>query len=222
MRDLATLPDDIRPHFERSALVTIDVQRDVLDGGALEIAGTSEALGAMVQLARAFRSAGRPVVHVVRLYLADGSNADVARRRLVASSGPVLRPGTAGSQLAPALMPEGEVGLDDAVLLGGGLQTIGEGEVVLYKPRWGAFYATGLEAHLRSVDVDTLVVCGANFPNCPRTTVYEASERDFRVVVAADAVSGFYERGVAELRGIGVVVAPTAEVVAGLGALGLG
>ncbi|HYA68158.1 MAG TPA: isochorismatase family cysteine hydrolase [Acidimicrobiales bacterium] len=218
MPESAELPEEIRPHFERAALVTVDVQRDVLDGGALEVAGTTAALGAMVELARTFRSAGRPIVHVVRLYVADGSNADLSRRRMVRSSGPVLRPGTSGCQLAPGLAPEGAAGLDDALLLAGGLQTIGRDEVAVYKPRWGAFYETGLETHLRGEDVDTLVLCGANFPNCPRATAYEASERDFRVVVAEDAVSGLYDRAIAELRGAGIVVAPTAAVVAGLGA----
>ena len=51
---------------------------------------------------------------------------------------------------------------------------------------------------------DTVVVCGCNFPNCPRTTIYEASERDFRVVLAIDAISGLDERGMEELGNIGV------------------
>ena len=76
MRATEDRPDDLRPHFELSALVTVDVQRDVLDGGTLEVPGTSAALGHIADLACAFRSAGRPIVHVVRLYLADGSNAD--------------------------------------------------------------------------------------------------------------------------------------------------
>jgi hypothetical protein len=49
-----------------------------------------------------------------------------------------------------------------------------------------------------------VVFAGCNFPNCPRTSIYEASERDFRVVVARDALSGLYERGERELEGIGV------------------
>jgi nicotinamidase-related amidase len=76
----------------------------------------------------------------------------------------------------------------------------------MYKPRWGAFFQTPLEDHLRGLGVDTLAFCGANFPNCPRTSIYEASERDFRIVVAPDAVSGIYDRGRAELEGIGVVM----------------
>jgi nicotinamidase-related amidase len=61
-----------------------------------------------------------------------------------------------------------------------------------------------------------VVVCGCNFPNCPRTTIYEASERDFRIVVATDAVSGIYERGLRELRGIGVTLMKTGECLASL------
>ena len=63
-----------------------------------------------------------------------------------------------------------------------------------------------LEDHLRGLEVDTLAFCGANFPNCPRTSIYEASERDFRIVLAPDAVSGVYDRGRAELEGIGVAL----------------
>ena len=211
------LPEDVRPHFDKAALVTIDVQCDVLDGGPMEIAGTTDALGRMAELARAFRAARRPIVHVVRLYRADGSNADLVRRSRIAGSGPLLRPGTRGSQIAPGLLPEGAPDLDAELLLGGDLQVIADDEVVVYKARWGAFYGTALEAHLRAAGVDTVVVCGANFPNCPRTTVYEASERDLRVVLVDDAVSGLYDQGIAELRGIGVVVAPTAAVLEPLG-----
>jgi hypothetical protein len=55
---------------------------------------------------------------------------------------------------------------------------------------------------------DYTAFAGCNFPNCPRTSIYEASERDFRIVVIDDAVSGLYDRGRAELEGIGVRVMP--------------
>lgn len=61
--------------------------------------------------------------------------------------------------------------------------------------------------------MSTLVFCGCNFPNCPRTSIYEASERDFRVVVVRDAVSGLYERGERELENIGVHVSSSDEVI---------
>ena len=68
---------------------------------------------------------------------------------------------------------------------------------------------TRLEEHLRSLSTSTLVFAGCNFPNCPRTSIYEASERDFRVVAVEDAISGLDERGRTELEAIGARVVRT-------------
>lgn len=201
------------PDFESAALVTIDTQRDTLDGGPLEIAGTSAALDAMRDLASAFREAGRPIVHIVRLYKADGSNVDACRRKGVERGARALTPGTPGSQLASPLLPSPDATLEHGLLLTGGVQTLAPMESVIYKSRWGAFYETPLEEHLREQGVTTLVFCGCNFPNCPRTSMYEASERDFRVVLARDAVSGLYGRGERELIEIGVHLLGSADVL---------
>jgi nicotinamidase-related amidase len=199
-------------HWASSGLITIDTQCDVLDGGALEIAGTSAALPAMARLVEAFRAAGRPIVHVVRLYEGDGANVDICRRAAIEAGARMLTPGEAGTELAPGLAPAGASALDPAQLLAGELQPLGPNEVAMYKPRWGAFFGTRLEEHLRAAGSDTLVFCGCNFPNCPRTSVYEASERDFRIVLAQDALSGLYVRGEQELGAIGVLLMPASEV----------
>jgi nicotinamidase-related amidase len=203
------------PQFEHSALISIDTQRDVLDGEPLEIAGTSAALPAMGALARAFRAAGRPIVHIVRIYRPDGENADLCRREAVASGARILLAGAPGTELARELLDH-PLELDTELLLSGGIQEVDAGEAIIYKPRWGAFYRTPLEEHLRALDVSTLVFCGCNFPNCPRTSIYQASERDFRVVLVTDAISGLYERGERELEGIGVSLMDTAAVCAAL------
>jgi hypothetical protein len=49
--------------------------------------------------------------------------------------------------------------------------------------------------------------------NCPRTSIYEASERDFRIALAEDAISGLYPRGKVEMNNIGVWVADTATIL---------
>ncbi len=204
------------PNFAAAALITIDTQRDVLDGGPFEIPGTSAALGAMHALARAFREVGRPIVHIVRLYEPDGANVDLCRRQAVQGGMRALTPGAPGSQLAAELLPEPTLTLDADVLLASDAQRLGPSEVAIYKPRWGAFYDTVLEAHLRERHINTLVFCGCNFPNCPRTSIYEASERDFRIVLARDALSGLYERGERELAGIGVHLMSASEVTKAL------
>jgi nicotinamidase-related amidase len=210
--------DHVAPDFASAALVTIDTQVDTLDGGPLEIPGTSAAVPRIVSLAASFRTADKPIVHVVRLYRRDGSNVDLCRRSVVEAGAELLNPGSSGSQLAPGIVkdPDGFT-LDPDTLLAGRPQDVTPGEVVIYKPRWGAFYETPLEDHLRRQGVSTVVFCGCNFPNCPRTSIYEASERDFRVVLANDAVSGLYDRGAAELQNIGVSLMPTSEIIESLG-----
>jgi nicotinamidase-related amidase len=205
--------DYVAPEWNSSALVTIDTQVDTLDGQPLEIPGTSAAVPQIVRLATAFRNAGRPIVHVVRLYRRDGSNVDICRRSIVEAGSEILAPESRGSQLAPEIVEHPSFELEADELLEGRLQQVGPREVVIYKPRWGAFYETPLEDHLRRQGVSTIVFCGCNFPNCPRASIYEASERDFRVVLADDAVSGLYEKGRGELESIGVRPMSTAEVV---------
>jgi nicotinamidase-related amidase len=206
--------DYVEPDFEKAALLTIDVQRDFsLPGAPAEIPGTAAALPAMRRLVQGFRERGKPIIHVVRLYLADGSNADLCRRQAIAAGKQMAFPGSEGAELVAELKPLPEARLDSTRLLSGQLQSFGATEWVVYKPRWGAFFSTPLEPHLRGLGVSTVVVCGCNFPNCPRTTIYEASERDFRIVLATDAISQAYERGLAELENIGVGLLSSSDII---------
>lgn len=210
-----------RPEWHRSALLTIDLQRDFLSEGPHAIPGTSEILPAVGRLASAFRAAGRPVVHAVRLYLPDGSNADLSRRSLLASGARVVAPHSAGSQLAEGLAPSGAPELDPELLLSGAAQPLSDGaspEYAMYKPRWSAFYDTSLLSGLSDLDVSTVVIAGCNYPNCPRSTLVDATERDLRTVAVSDALSRWTAEAPAELSGLGIGVFTTAEVVAGVNA----
>jgi nicotinamidase-related amidase len=198
--------DYISPEFSRSALLTIDLQRDWVT----EIAGTAEVLPAVRRLTSAFRASGRPIVHVVRLYLPDGSNADLCRRTLRDKA----IAGSPGSQLADGLGPVRE--LDPDILLAGGTQQVGPDEHILYKPRWSAFFGTRLLEHLCERGVTTVVVAGCNYPNCPRSTLVDATERDLRTVAVYDAISGWTTDADREMPGMGIVCLTTASVIAAL------
>ena len=205
-----------RPQFDRVALLTIDMQAEVISGPHA-IPGTEQVLPAVASLARAFRDARRPIVHIVRLYLPDGSNADLCRRSEVAAGRGFLGAYSPQSRLASALVPAGAPPLDPGLLLSGTAQSLGDREHVLYKPRWSAFYQTALQQHLDGLGVTTLVVAGCNYPNCPRTTVYDASARDYRLVIAEDAVSGFSDHARREMTGIAAWCLPTATITRLLG-----
>ncbi|KAB8189097.1 isochorismatase family protein [Nonomuraea phyllanthi] len=144
-----------------------DLQRDFV----ADIAGTTEVLPAVRRLADVFRREGRPVVHIVRLYLPDGSNAE---------------------------------------------QQIGPNEHILYKPRWSAFFRTRLLEHLAERAVSTVVVAGCNYPNCPRSTLVDATQHDLRTVAVRDAVSGWTADADREMTGMGIACLDTSEVVAAI------
>jgi nicotinamidase-related amidase len=203
-----------RPDYQRAALITIDVQNDTLDGGPFEVPGTSAILPRIGDLCRAFRHAGRPIVHVIRIYTPAADDADRCRRDALLAGARMLLKGSAGRRPAGPLLPDRDIRIDDDLLMSGAIQPIGSREVIVYKPRWGAFYRTPLEAHLKEEGVSTLVFCGCNYPNCPRTSIYEASERDFRIAAAVDAISGLHDTDIQGLVGIGVQCAPSEAICA--------
>ena len=208
----------IAPELDRSALIVVDTQVDVLDGGTSPVPGTTQVLPAIARLLDAYRAAALPIVHIIRLY--DGQDVDLPRRALIAAGARIVRPGSAGSQIAPALRPRGAPALDAGALLAGRAQQLTPREWAMWKPRWGAFHRTSLDRHLRDLEVTTVVIAGCNYPNCPRATVYGASERDYRVLVVVDAISGVIPQHLEEAGRMGVVHATTEQTVERIATLG--
>lgn len=202
------------PRWHSSALVTVDVQRDFLSESPHGVAGTTEVLPALRSLTGAFRAARLPIVHIVRLYEPGGANADLVRRTLLADGAHIVAPGSPGSRLASGLASENAPELDSALLLAGKPQELGPLEYAIFKPRWGAFYRTPLQELLDRLGVDTIVFAGCNFPNCPRASIIQASERDYRIALATDALSQGSEQGLREVSRIGVQLLTTQEIIA--------
>jgi nicotinamidase-related amidase len=63
---------------------------------------------------------------------------------------------------------------------------------VIDKPGKGAFYATGLHDLLRDAGVTHLLVTGVTTEVCVHTTVREANDRGFDVLVLADCVGSYF------------------------------
>jgi nicotinamidase-related amidase len=125
----------------------------------IDVGTESAAAGALRGLAAAFRVAGRPVVHAV------------------------------DTDLAASLAPAAASGLDAELLAAGGVQTLGPAEMVIGLPSQGAFDATPLDAMLRELGVDT-VILGGQMPS-PRmsASVAAAEARGYRVLLATDELA---------------------------------
>jgi nicotinamidase-related amidase len=63
------------------------------------------------------------------------------------------------------------------------------GDIIVRKVRVGAFSTTDLDAQLRERGVDTLILAGISTSGVVLSTVRDASDRNYRVVVLADATA---------------------------------
>jgi nicotinamidase-related amidase len=191
------------PRRDSVALITVDMQNDFLRSDSPVMAsGVKTALPQIGQLVRGFREHRKPIFHSVRLYRPDGTNVDLFRRTAVEEGMRVLMPGTRGADLVPEVSPCKARLVPDA-LLAGEFQELARNEYAFYKPRWGAFFGTELDARLRQLGITTILVCGVNFPTGGRATVYEGAARDYRVIVASDAFGDASEDSLRELGRLG-------------------
>jgi nicotinamidase-related amidase len=61
------------------------------------------------------------------------------------------------------------------------------GEVVIVKPRVSAFYGTNLDAVLRARGIKRLIICGVSSTWAVQSTVRDAHDRDYEVLVLEEA-----------------------------------
>ena len=162
----------------RSALVIQDLQNDVIiEGGAFADSGapahaTSQNVVANVaQLADAFRSAGRPVVHIHYIVEAGakGLRLNAPLFNGVKDANALVR-GSWGAAPADGLEPH-------------------DGDHVVEKMRMNAFFDTRLDILLRGLGVDTIVVTGAWTNMSIEHTARHGADAGYEVVVASDGTS---------------------------------
>ncbi|EXJ82200.1 hypothetical protein A1O3_06013 [Capronia epimyces CBS 606.96] len=213
----ASVDEHIKPMLDSSALIIIDTQNDFVDGGASPIAGTSAIVPALRSLQAAFRAAGRPIVHVVRIYRGDGEDVDRVRRGAIASGTRIVAPDTDGAQVVPGLSRDWRLKPSARSLLNGDIVEVNDAEFVMWKPRWSAFHRTRLHDFLQGLGITTVVIAGCNFPNCPRATIFDSSSGDYRVLVPSDALSNISGSHLEELGRIGVLHAITGRIIDELG-----
>lgn len=166
----------------RTAVVAVDMHRGHLDPAVATLPLPAERCGPLIKRAAALfadlRSRGVPVVHVVTEYRDAGEIAanpfwtaahddpSKARRGILRHN----LAGSPGTQIIPELHDPRD-------------------HVVRAKKRYSVFAPTDLEFLLRRrLGVDTIVLAGINTTTCVLCAAFEATNRDFRVVVASDAV----------------------------------
>jgi biuret amidohydrolase len=172
----------IRLDRTRTAVVAIDMHRGHLDAAVATLPLPAERCGPVIaraaELFRALRDRGVPVVHVVTEYRDAEEIMANPFWRAIADDPAKARKNSArhninggpGTEIIPAL-------LDPRDLVVGG------------KKRYNPFQDTDLGFVLRSrLAADTLILAGINTSSCVLCCGFEATNRDYRVVIARDAV----------------------------------
>lgn len=165
----------------RTAVLVIDIQVDFASpegalGGYVDMAVVRPAVAAAERLVETARSAGVPVIFV-GLFTTPEADSPSWKERLR------RRGGNADDE--SALCREGEVGSHFY-----GPKPL-PGELVVKKTRYSGFLGTDLDARLKALGVDTLVVAGLTTECCVDSTVRDAFNLDYHVFVAADACAAY-------------------------------
>jgi nicotinamidase-related amidase len=164
-----------------TAVVAIDMHRGHLDPAVATLPLAADRCGPVIKRAAALfaavRPLGLPVIHVVTEYRDPGEIASnpfwqaahddpsKARRGILRHN----LVGGPGVEIMPELLEPADI-------------------VVRGKKRYSAFQGTDLEFVLRGRGASTVILAGINTTTCVLCAGFEATNRDFRVVIAADAV----------------------------------
>lgn len=181
----------------KAALLIIDMQNDfVLEGRPYRVAGAQQVVPKIQSVIREFRRRSLPVIHILRIHRADGSDVEIIRKDRFMKQ-PFAVAGTHGAAVIDELAPL-------------------PGEYIIEKIRMSAFIGTELDLLLRTLGVTTVVVTGIQTPNCIRTTVFDAIAYNYPVVLVDDAVGAssdeVHSANVRDMENIGVRVVRAADI----------
>lgn len=153
--------------FDGAALLLLDFQVEVVE--MLAGGGSRNAVEKARLALGAARSTGMPIVFVKVAYRA--AHVDASRRNkrvaMLREQGR-LAEGSAGASIVPELEPR-------------------EHEPVVVKRRVSALAHTDLQALLSALEVGTLVLCGLSTSGAVLSTLRQAADADYRIVVLSDA-----------------------------------
>jgi nicotinamidase-related amidase len=150
----------------RTALLVMDYQAGILGRLPGADALVERAAGAVASVRRAGGTVGYVRVAFTEADLAAlPANSPMAVR--VAGSGSAMHDDSPLTQVDERVAPE-------------------PGDVVVRKTRIGAFSTTDLDARLRGRGIDTLLLAGISTSGVVLSTVRDAADRDYRLVVVSD------------------------------------
>lgn len=175
-------PNAVEADPDRTAVIVVDMQNafgstgGMFDKAGIDISGIQGAVAPTVAAVEAARRAGLKVVYMKMGFqpdLSDLGAEDVPNGFLFLHLGVkdgVLERDTWGTDIVDELTPA-------------------EGDPVIYKTRFSAFYRTELDELLREWGVKHLIVTGCTTSICIESTIRDAFFRDYHCVLLEDCAA---------------------------------
>ncbi len=160
--------------MEKCALIIIDMENGFINSESAQcIKMAKDTVPACSKVAAYAREKNIPVFFVNRIYRKNGSDVEHTRFKNWYEGGRAMSE-NCKSELSfdnpPELSPE-------------------DGDYIIIKPRFSAFFMTELDLILRRLGIETIILIGTTTPNCIRTTCYDGISLDYNVVVIEDCCS---------------------------------
>lgn len=164
----------MKENYTKSAFVLIDMENGFIDERSAHCIKNARAtIPACARALELCREKEIPIFFVKRQYRVNGSDVEMTRYRAWKNGGRSMAPDSTGynsDEFPKELTPQ-------------------QGDYIIVKPRWSAFFQTELDLILRRLQVRTVILAGTTTPNCIRTTCYDANSLEYNVVVLEDCCS---------------------------------
>ena len=158
---------------ERPAIIVIDfIRAYTTKGSPFYAEGVVSAVAESVELLKAARAAGVPVIYTKVLYHPTGRDGGLFVKKV-----PVLRTLVEGEPLAE---------IDDSI-------PPEPDDLVIAKNYPSCFFGTSLIGTLTAERIDTLVLIGCSTSGCVRATAIDGLQHGFRVIVPRECVGDRHE-----------------------------
>jgi len=151
----------------KKAVIIIDMLNDFVTGD-LKCERAERIISNLKRLIEAAREKGVPVIYANDAHYPE--DFEVVRRW-----GKHAIKGTPGAEVIPELKPA-------------------EKDYIIEKRTYSGFFETGLDPLLRSLGVETVILCGLHTHICVRHTAADAFFRGYKIVIAKDGVESFTEK----------------------------
>lgn len=187
--------------LNEKAILVIDMLNDFVSAEApMRVEGAQATIPAIAEFLKYGRAKSWQIIYVNRLHLPSGVDAEMSRRDLFRKGKAFCLPGTKGAMVVEELQP-------------------GENDLIVYKTRFSAFFATNLDLLLRGLGIKQVYICGTQYPNCIRASAVDCMSLDYETIICTDCCSAanpeIAQSNIRDLRNMGISCIPSTEIMKG-------